>query len=85
MRIGDKIKIQNGGNATILSEFGAGGQGRVFKVEYNGEEYALKWYHEGVFKDRAADFYANLHNNIMKGAPNEHFLWPLGITEIQEG
>ena len=85
MKIGDKIKIQNGGTATILSEFGSGGQGRVFKVEYNGKEYALKWYHIDVFKDKAADFYVNLQNNIKKGAPNDHFLWPLGITEIQDG
>ena len=64
MKIGDKIKIKNGGEAKILSEFGAGGQGRVFKVEYNGKQYALKWYHPGVFKDKAVAFYMNLQNNI---------------------
>ena len=84
MKIGDKVKIQNGGTATIRSEFGSGGQGRVFKVEYNGLEYALKWYHVGVFKDKASDFYTNLQKNIKKGAPNDHFLWPLGITEVQD-
>lgn len=26
-----------------------------------------------------------LENNIAKGAPTEAFLWPLGITEVQNG
>ena len=85
LKIGDTIKIKNGGDAKILAEFGSGGQGTVYKVSYNGKEYALKWYHVGVFKGKEAAFYSNLENNIAKGAPTEAFLWPLGITEIQNG
>lgn len=83
--IGDTIKMKNGGDAKVLSEFGSGGQGTVYKVAYNGKEYALKWYHVGVFKGKGKDFYANLENNIAKGAPTDAFLWPLGITEVQNG
>lgn len=48
IKIGDTIKMKNGGEAKILSEFGSGGQGTVYKVSYNRKEYALKWYHVGV-------------------------------------
>lgn len=36
-------------------------------------------------KGKEKEFYANLENNIAKGAPTEAFLWPLGITEVQNG
>lgn len=85
IKIGDTVKMKNGGEAKILSEFGSGGQGTVYKVSYSGKEYALKWYHVGVFKGKEKDFYANLENNIAKGAPTDAFLWPLGITEVQNG
>lgn len=85
LKVGEKIKIKNGGEATVVSEFGAGGQGTVYKVKYEGSDYALKWYHPGVFKDKEKQFYSNLENNISKGAPTKAFLWPLGITEYQLG
>ena len=85
LKIGDSVKMKNGGEATILDEFGAGGQGTVYKVSYNNKDYALKWYHTGVFKGKEVAFYSNLENNIMKGSPTPAFLWPLGITEPQNG
>ena len=85
LRIGDSVKIKNGGEATILAEFGSGGQGTVYKTSYRGAEYALKWYHDDVFHGQERAFYQNLENNISKGAPTKAFLWPLGITEVQNG
>lgn len=85
IQYGDTVKMKNGGEAKILSKFGSGGQGTVYKVSYNGKEYALKWYHIGVFKGKEKNFYVNLENNIAKGAPTDAFLWPLGITEVQNG
>lgn len=82
LKPGQKIQMKLGGEVTVLSEFGAGGQGTVYKVSYNDKQYALKWYHKGVFKDKSRQFYANLENNIQKGAPTESFLWPLGITSV---
>ena len=52
IKIGDTVKMKNGGDAKILAEFGAGGQGTVYKVSYNGKDYALKWYHVGAFKGK---------------------------------
>lgn len=85
IKIGDSVKIKNGDEAKLLAEFGSGGQGTVFKVTYSGKDYALKWYHNNVFKGKEHDFYSNLENNIAKCAPTDAFLWPLGITEYQNG
>lgn len=80
LKAGDKVSMKLGGEATVISEFGSGGQGTVYKVSYNEKEYALKWYHKGVFKGKEKEFYANLENNIVKGSPTNSFLWPIGLT-----
>ncbi len=85
LKVGDKVKMKYGGEANVLAEFGSGGQGTVYKVSYNGKEYALKWYHKGVFGGKEKEFYKNLENNIQKGAPTKDFLWPLGITDVHAG
>jgi DNA-binding helix-hairpin-helix protein with protein kinase domain len=82
LKAGDKVSMKLGGEATVISEFGSGGQGIVYMVSYNGKDYALKWYHKGVFKGKEKAFYANLENNIAKGAPTDSFLWPIGITSV---
>ena len=61
-------------------ELGRGGQGIVYKVEYDGEEMALKWYFKGKMKE-PQKFYDNIKNNIRIGRPTEAFLWPVDITE----
>jgi len=73
LKVGDTVKMKYGGEAKVLAEFGSGGQGTVYKVSYNGKEYALKWYHKGVFGGKEQEFYRNLENNIQKGAPTKHF------------
>lgn len=85
LKVGDIVKMKFGGEAKVLAEFGSGGQGTVYKVSHNGKEYALKWYHKGVFKGNEQEFYKNLESNIQKGAPTQAFLWPLGITEVHGG
>lgn len=81
---GSIVQMKYGGEAKVLDVFGAGGQGTVYKVSYRGKEYALKWYHNGVFGEKAKDFYKNLENNIDKGAPDDSFLWPLDITKVTD-
>ena len=85
LKVGDTVKMKFGGEAKVLAEFGSGGQGTVYKVSYNGKEYALKWYHKGVFAGKEQEFYKNLENNIQKGAPTKDFLWPIGITDVHAG
>lgn len=80
--IGIQIPIETvGGKVTVVSELGRGGQGTVYKVNFAGQDYALKWYHEAPSRK----FYDNLKDNISKGAPNSSFLWPKFITKRNKG
>lgn len=81
----DKLDLQAGGQIEVLGEFGAGGQGTVYEVQYEGTRYALKWYHTGAFKGKELAFYRNLENNIIHGAPTNAFLWPKAITKMYDG
>ena len=73
------IKLEDGQVYEILDKLGEGGQGAVFKVKNKstGKMYALKVY----IHDMKQDFIDNLRTNIVKGAPNDSFIWPLGLTE----
>ncbi|MCH5223737.1 MAG: serine/threonine protein kinase [Muribaculaceae bacterium] len=73
---GTIIQLTNGKSCRIIEELGRGGQGIVYKVDYDGKPHALKWY---IINNKPA-FYANLENNVKNGAPNESFLWPLAIS-----
>ena len=85
LKKGDRIKMKYGPEVTVMEEFGSGGQGTVYRVSSMGKEYALKWYHKGIFKNKTRAFYDNLERNIEKGAPTDAFLWPLGISEVKNG
>ena len=68
----------------VIQKLGEGGQGVVYKVNYNGKPLALKWYF-GNKLNNADKFYRNIQNNIKQGTPTGAFLWPLEITEYFEG
>lgn len=70
------IKLTNGKCCRVVEELGRGGQGIVYKVDYEGTSFALKWY----ISECKSAFYANLENNVKNGAPNSSFLWPIAIT-----
>ena len=83
LKSGETIPLLGSGQSVrILNYIAEGGQGEVYKVAYNGGEYALKWYSKIVPTDA---FYANLAHNIKIGAPEEYFLWPQAITEKVKG
>jgi DNA-binding helix-hairpin-helix protein with protein kinase domain len=65
-------------------ELGKGGQGIVYKVDYDGKPMALKWYFKNKMKN-LSNFYNNIKNNIVAGAPTDAFLWPLDLTEELDG
>jgi len=81
---GQRIKTISGGELEVIQKLGEGGQGIVYKVNYNGKQLALKWYFGNKLHD-ADRFYRNIENNIKQGAPTGAFLWPLEITEYYEG
>lgn len=81
---GQRIKTVSGGELEVIQKLGEGGQGVVYKVNYNGKPLALKWYF-GNKLNNADKFYRNIQNNIKQGTPTDAFLWPLEITEYFEG
>jgi len=83
-RKGQRIKTVSGGELEVIQKLGEGGQGVVYKVNYNGKPLALKWYF-GNKLNNADKFYRNIQNNIKQGTPTGAFLWPLEITEYFEG
>lgn len=73
------IRLEDGSTYEILEKLGEGGQGVVYKVksQKNGKCYALKVY----LAPMSSAFISNLRTNIIKGAPNDSFIWPIGLTE----
>ncbi|MGM9639213.1 MAG: hypothetical protein ACI3XT_06445 [Butyricicoccaceae bacterium] len=85
--IGAKIQTRDSRQVQVLQVLGSGRQGTVYRVSYDGQEKALKWYHNGFFKNEEKQqlFYNNLCNNIAHGAPSPQFLWPQDVTERRSG
>ncbi|MBP5406920.1 hypothetical protein J6Z19_07210 [bacterium] len=81
---GQMIKTLSGDSLKVIQKLGEGGQGVVYKVEYNGKEKALKWYFGNKLRHANA-FYKNLQTNISEGTPNRSFLWPEELTEHFDG
>ena len=69
--------LPSGMNCTIETLLGAGGQGEVYKAQLGGESVAVKWFfpHMATPEQRAS-----MELLIRKGAPSEHFLYPMEIT-----
>lgn len=81
---GKVLKTDLGAPIKIEEYLSGGGQGEVYRVEYQGKQKALKWYKHGGLRNPDA-FYDNLSKNIAKGSPDPAFLWPEAITEKAEG
>ena len=83
LRPGQTIAIQDGGEATVISQIGEGGQGTVYLARYNNKNYALKWYNHGSENENIRE---NIEMNIDDGSPRSSFLWPKYITaEFESG
>ncbi len=70
LQIGTVIKSNLGVDITIKGELGHGGQGTVYRVDYSGEEKALKWYHSAYIQKL---YFKNNNNDksiVSKGDKN---------------
>jgi serine/threonine protein kinase len=77
---GYSIQTKNFKKVVVGQKLGEGGQGAVYRVDYDGKPKALKWYSGKKFNN-PDKFYTNLENNIKKGKPTNAFLWPEDLTE----
>jgi len=67
----------SGMNCEVEAFLGSGGQGEVYRAKLNGKDVALKWY----FPNSATGEQRKvLETLIMKGAPNDKFLWPIELA-----
>ena len=80
LKINQMVDMEYGGQAKVLGVIGSGGQGTVYKVEFNGMTWALKWYDVEKMK-RPEEFRRNIQSNIADGAPSNKFLWPKYLTK----
>ena len=69
----------------VESYIAEGGQGAVYKVDYNGKKMALKWYKKSFISKNPTVFYNHLKNNVLRGSPSPEFLWPQDLTEWADG
>lgn len=81
---GYKIETLDFKSVIVVEKLGAGGQGTVYKVIYDGYIKALKWYFPNKLKDPLL-FYENIKKNIENKSPSNVFLWPLDITKWKDG
>lgn len=82
---GFQIQTLFGNQVTVQSFIAEGGQGKVYLVDYCGQKKALKWYKKGSLGENPTAFYENIKQNAMRGTPSPEFLWPLDITEWEDG
>jgi uncharacterized protein YegL/serine/threonine protein kinase len=80
--INEGFTIKTKGNKTVrvLKKLGEGAQGVVYKVDYDGQTKALKWY-SAKRLNSPDKFYNDIENYIKIGKPSKAFLWPEDITE----
>ena len=84
LKSGDVLTTEKGISIKINSLLGEGGQGKIYKVTYNGQPKALKMYKPESVKNLEW-FRENLKREIKEGAPSEKFLWPQDITREVDG
>ncbi len=73
------VQLDNNLSCRVGRFIGGGGQGEVYQANLNGKPVALKWY----FSQQATPEQRHaIEILINSGAPNENFLWPLGLATI---
>ena len=82
LKTGTILTSEAGEVYTVKQLLGSGGQGEVYSVEAKGISYALKWYFPKSATKNQKDILDNL---IIKGKPDESFLWPQDLIFEKEG
>jgi eukaryotic-like serine/threonine-protein kinase len=78
LREGQTVRTEPSGMACTAEQLlGAGGQGEVYKARLGGDAVALKWFFPQM---ATAEQRAAIEMLVRRGAPSEHFLWPLELA-----
>jgi serine/threonine protein kinase len=75
---GQVVQSRSGEPCTVIKFLGGGGQGEVYRAQWGGGEFALKWYYE---QSSTPDQRAALEVLINEGKPSEKFLWPEDLAQ----
>lgn len=81
LKKGQVVRTETSGMICEVEAFlGGGGQGEVYRARVGGKEVALKWYfpHSATLEQRRV-----LETLILKGAPNDKFLWPIEMVSVE--
>ncbi len=79
LKVGDRVPLELGGEAEITAVLGSGGQGTVYKAEFNGGEYALKMYFPNKLR-RPEIFRENLARLTEEKSEDKAFVMPKMLT-----
>ena len=78
LKPGQTVRTRSGQTCKVKQLLGAGGQGEVYRAEWNGQDFALKWYHAHT---ATAAQQASLERLVsVHKAPCDKFLWPLDLA-----
>lgn len=79
---GTVIRFTDGTSGIVRSMLGEGGQGEVYKIDYNNEIKALKWFK----KHPGSNVAKSISDNIArKTILPDYFQWPIAVCDNQLG
>ncbi len=78
-RDNQRVMTESGKSINVVKFLGAGGQGEVYEVLYEGRRLALKWYfiQTGTSNQREM-----IEKVVKSGKPDERFLWPIEVITV---
>ena len=76
------VQSRSGQPCKVLKFLGGGGQGEVYKAQWAGTDFALKWYYEqsATAEQRSA---IEALIDLPGGKPSSNFLWPEDLAEAK--
>ncbi len=76
---GTQLRTQSGKTLVVSGYIAEGGQGEVYRVELEGQPYALKWYWKHAASQELGK--ALVDSLIPRGSPSPKFVWPIEFVE----
>ena len=71
------VQTNDGTQIKLQTQLGEGGQGEVWKAQYQGRDVAVKFYFQNM---SSSSQLAAIRRLVEKGAPSKDFLWPEALV-----